>query len=164
MIKKIVLCGTLLCGAAIFTQSCHGQSVVESAAEATANVGVSHGTRMDNSSLAQYASDYQYSGDEAVILNYNDEACGASSVNLTSAYKISSTRLAAITLDAGCAVSTITYWEMTENQPNTIRAFSEVAAGRSEHFANWGPSGDPGSSYTYEQTLKMANEISSLVR
>lgn len=99
---------------------------------------------MDNKQLLKFVthSMKNLTGDEPVIYRYNDEGCGSSSAVLVKRIDMGS-RIGVITFDGLCWGAFVSYFEMTRNNPSSIRLISQISSGRSEHFENWSPTTPP---------------------
>ncbi|WP_204150641.1 hypothetical protein [Leptolyngbya sp. CCY15150] len=105
---------------------------------------------MTVSELAEYARNRRYSESDPVIFREQSAAGCPAGYTLVSAWRLQGTTLAGIVQYSQCAVMRFTYFEMDGTNRDSIRAFSEVGAGRSTQFSNWGPSPDPGALYDWE--------------
>lgn len=116
---------------------------------------------MDSSELAAFASSYQITGKEPEIYSFEDESCGFSQAVLVKTIKLKNNRIGGITFQGLCWGAVYTYFEMEQNNLESIREFSQVSAGRSTGFSNWGPSSASEDKITYEQLTAVAKLMTS---
>ena len=102
------------------------------------------------SELAEYARNASYNESDPVIAEEQSPSGCRARYTLVDVWRLQGTTLAGIVRYSDCSLMTYTYFEMDGTNRNSISAFTEVGAGRSTQFANWGPSSNPGASYDWE--------------